>query len=76
MNEMESKYQPTISSTTYRKDVLSMMRSEILSKTDFNPISIARQAPGADKIVAMAGVFKACTVTDWKEAKEEALADE
>lgn len=49
-------------------DIIS--KSDFLpqSKSDFHPISIAKNAPGAADIVAMAGAFSACKLgDDWKQ---------
>lgn len=71
---MESKYQGSeIRSEINARDIASITSNRIISQTDFNPISIARNAPGADEIVALAGAFSACKVRDWKAEKEQYL---
>lgn len=58
-------------------EVISKYKWEIVSKTDFNPISIAESLPGAEVIDRLTGAFAACTVPeDWKAAKTEALESE
>ena len=58
-------------------EVISKYKWEIVSKTDFNPVSIAESLPGAEVIDRLAGAFAACSVPeDWKAAKTEALESE
>lgn len=51
-------------------DIVSKHNWQVVSKTEFNPISIAKNAPGADEIEALAGAFSSCTLNeDWKTRK-------
>lgn len=57
-------------------DIASKHNWDIISKTDFNPISIAENAPGAEIIDELEGVFASCHVAeDWKEIKYQELKD-
>lgn len=76
MKTIESKIDNLdITSVSPITDVTSKSSFHPTSKTDFNPISIAAQADGANDIVALAGAFAECKVRDWKNAKTNYLTE-
>lgn len=64
----QSKTNANVTSRVDIVDIISKSDLNLTSKSGFNPISIAQNAPGAADIAAMAGAFSACQLgTDWKE---------
>lgn len=58
-------------------NVISKYNWEIVSKTDFNPLSVAESMPGAEVIDELAGAFAACKLDeDWKSEKSHVLEKE
>lgn len=59
------------------EDIVSKYNWDIVSITDFNPISIAENTPGSEIIDELEGVFSSCVIDeDWKCTKQEVLTQE
>lgn len=74
MNEITSKYNGEITSKTDSlRHIFSKENLNIISQTNSDILSIARNSVGATDILALQGIFSICKTSDWKETKRESL---